>query len=274
MFESKETRFPFHFATTYRDLGYSVIPLTGKVPALPSWKEFQSRRATAEEVRRWFADGRREHNIGIVTGRISDLVVVDADTPTDARWWLENFPHSSLEVHTGRGGMHIFYRYPQEATIGNRAKLFGRGIDLRGDGGYVVAPDSRHPATGKIYTWSDEVLFSHYSHSSIPIFDPEWIGIDKEEAREARFHDRQLPALPRGRRTERRIRGLLRHLERDVTDRSSRDFAVVCGLLELGCTPDEVAALVSGLSKFHDNPKYLEVTLKSAMRKARRRQPE
>ena len=273
MLERIRDRATFHFATTYRDLGYSVIPLSGKIPALTSWKEFQSRRATEGEIRQWFAGDHPARNIGIVTGRISDLVVLDADSANDAQWWLDHRPSSPLMTFTGRGGMHIYYRYPDGATIGNRAELFNRGIDLRGEGGYVVAPDSRHPDTGNIYTWSDREVFSHYSHSSIPVFDPKWVGTGDEAATSVRLQTIRLPTPTRGRLTERRILGLLRHLEKDVTDRSSRDFAVVCGLLELGCTPDEVAALVSGASKFLDNPKYLEVTLRNAMDKARIGEP-
>lgn len=50
----------------------------GKHPALSSWKEFQNRRATEDEVRSWFT-GHPELNVGIVTGKISGVVVLDVD---------------------------------------------------------------------------------------------------------------------------------------------------------------------------------------------------
>jgi hypothetical protein len=52
-------------------------------------------------------------------------------------------------VRTGSGGWHLYYRHPGGALA---AKLHGHdGIDLKADGGYVVAPPSVHPDTGKAY---------------------------------------------------------------------------------------------------------------------------
>src|SRR5687768_8151803 len=104
------TRPLFPFASEYHDRGFAVIPLHGKRPALLSWKEFQARKPSESELREWFLRPERELNIGIVTGKVSDLVVVDADTPEDATWWLEHYPRSPLAVQTGGGGMHIYYR--------------------------------------------------------------------------------------------------------------------------------------------------------------------
>ena len=69
-----------------------------------------------------------------------------------------------------------------------------------------------------------------------------------------------------GHRHTRRIQGLLRHLDKEVTDRSRRDFAVVCGLLRLGLSPDEIRPLVGGHSKFADNESYVETTIANAVR--------
>lgn len=69
-----------------------------------------------------------------------------------------------------------------------------------------------------------------------------------------------------GRRLARRIQGLLRHLDKEVADRSRRDFAVVCGFLRLGLSPDEVQRLVEGRSKFADNASYVETTIANAVR--------
>jgi hypothetical protein len=56
-------------------------------------------------------------------------------------------------VATGGGGWHLYYRHPGTATL---AALPGRsGVDLKGDGGYVAAPPSVHPGTGKPYRWAN-----------------------------------------------------------------------------------------------------------------------
>ncbi|MCI0333465.1 MAG: hypothetical protein L0228_09605 [Planctomycetes bacterium] len=90
----------------------------------------------------------------------------------------------------------------------------------------------------------------------------------------SRWHEQsQAPTSPApllasdmDRRTQQRIQGLLRHLEQDVADRSRRDFAVVCGLLRLGLSPQETRPLIEGRSKFAGNQAYLETTLTNALR--------
>lgn len=71
---------------------------------------------------------------------------------------------------------------------------------------------------------------------------------------------------PRSDRTIRRIAGLVRHLDADTTDRSKRDFSVVCGLLRLGVDPNELTTLVAGHSKFiKNNSRYLARTIEKAL---------
>jgi hypothetical protein len=232
---------------------------------LPSWKEFQSRRPTERELCDWFSRDDTGINVGIVTGRLSGLVVVDCDTAEDAAFWLMTYPVSPLVVTTGRGGSHSYYQFP-EASIGNRSRVLGRCIDIRGEGGLVVAPPSRHPESGKPYTWT---TFGNYSLADVPYFDPSWIGDDTASQHSAV----DAPCLtetsmPRSRRGMRRIRGLLRYLDdhESEPDRSARDFACVMGLLRLGCSPAEIAELVRGHSKFRGSEGYLKVTISNALK--------
>lgn len=97
-------------------------------------------------------------NIGIVTGAVSGLVVLDVDvrangdvslgTLTDEYGQLPDTP----TVLTGGGGLHYYFAHPG-GIIRNSAGKLGSGLDIRGDGGYVVAPPSLH-ASGQIYTWA------------------------------------------------------------------------------------------------------------------------
>ena len=155
-----------------------MIARCGKRPAVPSWKEFQSRRATEQEVREWFSQDGNDVNVGIVTGLISGLVVVDCDTADDAAFWMTTFPVSPLVVATGRGGSHIYYQLP-ETSIGNRSRVLGRRIDVRGEGGVVVAPPSKHPENGTLYTWT---TCGNYSLADVPYFDAKWVGVDAEKS--------------------------------------------------------------------------------------------
>ena len=143
-------------ALYYLSLGWSVIPAhpRNKCPAI-RWQEYQHRRPTVEEVRSWFRD-RPHTNIGIVTGKVSGLVVLDVDLKHGGEESLSNLTNvnrplpQTVDVRTGGGGRHIYFAHPGK-IIPNKVGL-SKGIDLRGDGGYVIAPPSVHPS-GNQYMW-------------------------------------------------------------------------------------------------------------------------
>ena len=112
-----------------------------------SWLEYQHRPPTEAEVKQWFSEG--AHNIGIVTGRVSRVVVVDLDSEEAIEWAKGNIDTDTLTVKTGKG-YHLYYTYPKGIDIPNKVKLNGMGIDIRGNGGYAVAPPSTHK-DGKQY---------------------------------------------------------------------------------------------------------------------------
>ena len=128
-------------------MGWSVIPLRArdKVAAI-RWAAYQHRVADRETVARWATlDG----NAGIVTGTVSGLLVLDLDNAAaiaeaEARGLPETVTATTAK------GMHCYFAHPGD-TIGNRTGIFP-GADVRGDGGYVVAPGSIHP-TGALYQW-------------------------------------------------------------------------------------------------------------------------
>lgn len=93
-------------------------------------------------------------NVGIATGSI---VVLDVDGEDGARSLDElQSRHATLaataSVDTARG-RHLYFR-AGDATIRNSVGRIGRGLDVRGRGGYAVAPPSRH-ASGDRYRWTD-----------------------------------------------------------------------------------------------------------------------
>ncbi len=143
-------------ALQYASYRWSVIPIRSrdKRPMI-KWQIYQQRHAEADEIRQWY---RRwpNANVGIVTGLISDLVVLDIDPrhggdQSLSVWEREHGPlPGSVEARTGGGGRHIYFKHPG-GVIHNRAGL-ANGIDLRGDGGCVVAPPSMH-SNGHGYRW-------------------------------------------------------------------------------------------------------------------------
>lgn len=143
-------------ALAYVAQGWSIIPVEprGKRPVI-AWLEFQQRRADEAEVRQWF-DTRKNANVAIVTGAISDLAVLDIDVAHhgDESLRVMEREHGALprtvEAETGSGGRHFYFSHPG-GLVRNRAGLM-HGVDLRGDGGCVVAPPSMH-RSGKRYGW-------------------------------------------------------------------------------------------------------------------------
>ena len=140
-------------AIAYRRRGFSVAPVEprGKKPLI-MWQRYQTELAELAEINKWFVDSPAA-NVGIVTGVISDLVVIDIDTD-EARAGLKKIVgdcdlDSVPRSRTGKG-WQLFFKHPG-ITIQNRAGAIP-GLDVRGDGGYVVAPPSIHP-NGKQYKW-------------------------------------------------------------------------------------------------------------------------
>ena len=143
-------------ALAYAARGWSVLPIEpgGKRPLL-AWRDLQHRIADAAEIDAWYRQW-PDANVGIVTGAVSGLVVVDIDPQhggVDSLAQIER-EHGSLprtaEVATGGGGRHLYFSHPG-GTLHNRAGL-RPGLDVRADGGCVVAPPSLHPS-GRRYAW-------------------------------------------------------------------------------------------------------------------------
>ncbi|HEX8221817.1 MAG TPA: bifunctional DNA primase/polymerase [Chloroflexia bacterium] len=126
--------------------GYSVIPLQpgSKKPLLQSWKEYQERLPTPEEVDEWLRKW-PDANLGIVTGAVSRLVVVDVDRDHGGEESLPELlpdPLPDCEIVQTPHGRHLYFRHPGPGRrIANRVGIHP-GIDIRGDGGYVVGPGS------------------------------------------------------------------------------------------------------------------------------------
>lgn len=121
--------------------GYSVIPLGAKkIPAIKEWKQYQNTPATDEEIEQWWTKNPKA-NIGIVTGKISGITVVDIDVKGDEVVPLETFPET-FTVKTPSGGYHLYYEY--DKSIKQTANTYPQfpHVDIRNDGGYVVGPGS------------------------------------------------------------------------------------------------------------------------------------
>lgn len=84
--------------------------------------------------------------IGVPTGSASGIVVIDVDCHGEANgmpWWHENQSRmpATRRHRTKSGGLHLVFLAPSE-TIKNSASRIARGVDVRGEGGYVIVPPS------------------------------------------------------------------------------------------------------------------------------------
>lgn len=111
------------------------------------WGTYRLRLPTDEELVKWFSEGGR--NIGIVTGGLSRLVVLDEDSPAAGEYLDKLGLVSPVKAKAVRG-FHRYFRHPGgEVKNGVDHKL---KLDIRGDGGYVAAPPSVRE-NGHRYEW-------------------------------------------------------------------------------------------------------------------------
>ena len=161
---------PLTAALRYAARGWSVLPLysivngrctCGKSNCISPGKhprtEHGGKEATTdtEQLRAWWKRW-PDANIGIATGLISGFVAIDVDPRNNGHLNLAELEqqYGSLpptpEAQTGGGGRHILLAYPDGTPAWKKALT--DGVDIKADGGYIVAPPSGH-ASGQRYEW-------------------------------------------------------------------------------------------------------------------------
>jgi len=189
---------PLDAALSYLAKGWSVIPILAgtKRPPLP-WKDFQTRRATVEEVREWFTRW-PDAGVAIVCGAVSGLVVVDRDGDAGAEnLTVRGITYPDTPRVRTRRGEHVYFAHPGH-PVESRANPDNdrvraahptlAGLDWKGDGGYVLAAPTVHPE-GPVYAWD-------VTPDAAPLAPlPEWFWEMYAEAHEDRGA-RVAPAPP------------------------------------------------------------------------------
>lgn len=157
-----------HYAFEYRDMGLSVLPLRGKKPEFP-WRHLTERRPTYAEIKEWFGQG--DTNIGIICGRLSQVVALDADSKETAEYLLEALPHTEMMTATSKG-RHFYYRIDEGQAVPPRVRVNGMLLDVRGEASYCVACPSIHPEDGRPYR-----RLGSWNLDDVPLFDADWIEV-------------------------------------------------------------------------------------------------
>jgi hypothetical protein len=133
--------------------GRADCPSPGKHPRV-RWDRWMGRAATPAELEAWWARW-PDANIGVVTGWVSGLVVLDVDPRHGGDSALETLEArhgptpDTVGSLTGGGGRHLFFAHPPHLVP---SRPLATGLDLKAEGGMVVVPPSRH-ASGARYRW-------------------------------------------------------------------------------------------------------------------------
>lgn len=167
------------YALTYCKMGLHVIPIKGpygedyddsKKP-LVDWKIYQDRRPTEQDIIQWFAKW-PDANIALITGPKTNLLDLDIDKDTGGFESLKgkHLPKSWI-VRTPTEGLHYYFTWPKElADIATTKRKIYPGLDVRGNGGYVVAPPS--PGfDGSQYSWEGTASFRNCALAA----PPQWL---------------------------------------------------------------------------------------------------
>jgi putative DNA primase/helicase len=125
-------------------------------------------------VSAWWEDDFPLSNVGIRTGQEPGLVVLDVDPHHGGDESIRQLEAQygplpeTPTVSTGGGGQHFYFQHPG-FRVPNRSSALGAGLDIRGDGGSVVAPPSLH-VSGKPYQWESERTPCAVSVAPLPVW--------------------------------------------------------------------------------------------------------
>jgi Bifunctional DNA primase/polymerase, N-terminal/Protein of unknown function (DUF3987)/Primase C terminal 1 (PriCT-1) len=236
-------------ACAYRqELGWPCIPIdcSTKKPLVP-WKEYQEVLPNEQTLCDWFTQ-HPNAGVGIVTGRASNLFVIDADNDAgqDTIRTLALPRTPTVATHRGK---HWYFRFPEGVAVRNTAKRV-EGLDTRGEGGYVIAPPSRHPS-GTRYEWIDspfDVAPAPPSPELLALFAHTTLRVAGEGSRED-IEQILAEGSPEGRRNADAARLAGHLLARGI---SPREVTIILGDWAKRCSPpfplDELCQVVDSIA--------------------------
>lgn len=229
-------------ALEYASMGFAVLPvkLMDKAPACAHG--CKDATADLDAIAELFS---RSCNVGIATGKRSGgLFVIDLDvdedtgkdgTATAMEWQREHgeFPETAVSL-TGGGGVQLLYRAEAPVACSVNCKL---GVDIRGEGGYIVAPPSIHPC-GAFYEWKaapDDVEVAEADSNVLAFVEFVQAGASGGHSNRGARRGKRGPVFPE----PFMLPSTIHEGERDNTL-----FRYACSLWSKGLDPDEVAHLV------------------------------
>ena len=156
-------------ALKYQELGFSVIPVKQNKRPYTKWEEFQTKKADTDQVRAWWKQW-PSANVGLVTGEISGIDVVDCDSQKGLDALNEFLPETIvLPIAKTPNGWHYYFKH--QPGLPNKARII-TDCDVRTTGGYIIAPPSKN-GTGEPYAWQKGLKITDVSPPPMPdmLFD-------------------------------------------------------------------------------------------------------
>jgi P4 family phage/plasmid primase-like protien len=240
------------WAQRYIKLGWPVFPCSGKEPLVEHGLSEAS--INPAQVENWWKKWPRA-NIGVVTG--GRFFVLDIDLNKDGEETWDSLRHKyglkipdTLQQLTGSGGRHILFAMPG-FPVKNSVSRIGAGLDIRGVGGYIVAPPSIHPVTKREYSW--DCLDEFEKQPIAPA--PAWLLTLIQEAEGRRQAPTQIP--------EQITKG----------GRNDKLFRVGAGLRARGFTAEEIFASLKVLNGGRCNPPLDEAEVRTIAESAAKYKP-
>jgi len=138
---------------------WCVLPAINKWPVLTTWKEYQYKLPTKDDIDRWFEEYKdRITGLALICGALSDITVLDFDLEKDKNGnvivdselnpIVNKLPKTCIS-ETGSGGLHALYKYYPKL---NGIKNLDSRIDIKTEGGLIILPPSLHESGNK-YKW-------------------------------------------------------------------------------------------------------------------------
>jgi hypothetical protein len=155
-------------ALTYlQKFQFSVIPVRPDKKPHVKWEPYQKERASADQVRTWWAKNPKA-NVGLITGELSRIVVIDVDDPDAGMQALSECLTTAKTptARTPRGGLHLYFKAPEKCP--SNATGCPKGVDFRGEGGYIIAPPSVN-GVGKGYEWLPSLSLDEIEPPPLPV---------------------------------------------------------------------------------------------------------
>ncbi len=177
------------------------------------------------QIRKWWGKW-PDANIGLCTGLKSDFIVLDIDDGGEEELLKHPDLPDTVESITGSGGRHLLFAYPNGKAIKNKVKFYD-GLDIRGNGGYIVAPPSLHKS-GERYEWKKGEFLTKDNLAECP----NWIldAIENNNKKKELITSINGDKIPEGERNE-------------------TLFRYACSLRDKGLTEEETITLATSRNK-------------------------